>query len=71
MTKKGNRNVTTRMDVKFRDRLNDLSLSASALEGKRVSMRELTRRMSNSANFPGVEKEILDDAKIKRELRRR
>lgn len=69
MSKKSN--VTIRMDENFRDRLNDLSLNASALEGKRIGIRELTRRMNKSLSFPVVEKEILDDAKIKRELRKR
>ena len=69
MIKKGNRNTTTRMDENFKKRLNDLGLNASALEGRRISMRELTRRMSNTLTFGSVEKEILDDAKIKKELK--
>lgn len=58
-----------RIDLTALERMKKLDLSASLLEGKRIGLPELTRRMSNARSFAALEREILEDAKLKKEFR--
>lgn len=69
--KKSNQNRTIRIHEEALARLKGLELSASHLQGERIGMRELTRRMSKASSFNMLEKEILTDAQIKKQIRGR
>ena len=65
------RSIITRIDKKALERLKELRLNASFIEGVSIGMTELTRRINNTSSFDMIEKEILEDARIKKEMRRK
>ncbi len=60
--------TTIRTNPLFKDKLNTLRRGVSDKQDIEVSMSELTRRIANAASFNPLEKELLEDAKMKKRL---
>ncbi len=55
-----------RLDINFEERLKRLKRKVSNIQNADVVMRELTRRMGVSKSFELLERELIEDAEIKR-----
>ena len=62
------RTKNMRIDVQALERFRNLELNASAIQGKRIGLSELTRRIARSNSFSFLEKEIIEDARLKKRI---
>lgn len=60
-----------KLDMAAYDKLFKLKKSAELEEETNLSLREISRRMVNTRSFTSLEREILEDARMKKFNRRR